>query len=410
MAALWKYSHLFAAITAFICISSCTGEDELALQARLTPCELIRYFGYPCEISYVNTEDGYILEIDRVRNGINGSTPGAGNTTRRYPVLFLTAFLAASDMWFLNYPGQTPGFLFADAGFDVWALNARDAEPYSSHKTLSKKDPAYWRWSFEEIGRYDVAAAIDHVLNATGAEKLTLMTLSQGVAVSVILLSLRPEYNDKVDLLVAYGPVANLSNAGFPFSVLLPIVPELLLILDPFSRGGYVKVPEGLQGALTAVCPIINGQVCSLAITLTFFSSPYQLNETRIPMYVGHFPVGTSYQSIRHYYQIYRARNFIRYDHGRIENRRRYGQDTPPPYPVEKLNVPVAVFSSDGDTVADKRDVELLVARLGDNVVFRSVVPEKTLRHFDFAVGYRANEILHNIAIGLVRDHATQST
>ncbi|KAH9368016.1 hypothetical protein HPB48_021681 [Haemaphysalis longicornis] len=86
-----------------------------------------------------------------------------------------------------------------------------------------------------------------------------------------------------------------------------------------------------------------------------------------------------------------------------------HAKNTPPPYPVERVAVPVAVFSSDGDTVADKRDVELLVARLGDNVVFRSVVPEKTLRHFDFAVGYRANEILHNIAIGLVRDHATQS-
>ncbi|KAH9380707.1 hypothetical protein HPB48_001519 [Haemaphysalis longicornis] len=65
--------------------------------------------GYPCEISYVNTEDGYILEMDRVPHGLNGTTPAAGNTTRRYPVLFLPAFAGASDMWFLNYPTESPG-------------------------------------------------------------------------------------------------------------------------------------------------------------------------------------------------------------------------------------------------------------------------------------------------------------
>ncbi|XP_077529164.1 lysosomal acid lipase/cholesteryl ester hydrolase-like [Haemaphysalis longicornis] len=410
MAALFKYSPLLAIISALVGTSPCTGEDELSLQARLTPCELIKYMGYPCEISYANTEDGYILEMDRVPNGLNGTTPGAGNTTSRYPVLFLPAFSTASDNWFLNYPSQTPGFLFADAGFDVWSMNSRESEPYASHKTLSKKDREYWRWSFDEIGRYDVAAAIDHVLNATGAEKLTLVGVSQGVTISLVLLSTRPEYNDKIDLFVAYGPVANVSHTGFPFSLALPVIPAILLVLDPLSLGGYLKMPVGLQRAITAVCRIISGEVCSLSITLTVLSSPRQLNETRLPMYAGHFPIGTSYQNLRHYNQMYRSRNFQMYDHGRIENRRRYGQSTPPPYPVERVTAPVAVFSSEGDTVAHPRDVELLVASLGDSVVFRSVVPEKTLRHFDFANGYRTKEFLHNVAIDLIRQYATQST
>ncbi|KAH9380717.1 hypothetical protein HPB48_001509 [Haemaphysalis longicornis] len=75
----------------------------------LLQCELIRFFGYPCEISYATTEDGYVLEMDRVRHGLNERTGGNQNKTRRYPVLFLPAFAAASDMWFLNYPSQSPG-------------------------------------------------------------------------------------------------------------------------------------------------------------------------------------------------------------------------------------------------------------------------------------------------------------
>lgn len=375
----------------------------------INKCELIRFFGYPCEISYATTEDGYVLEMDRVRHGLNERTGGNQNTTRRYPVLFLPAFAAASDMWFLNYPSQSPGFLFADAGFDVWSMNSRESVPYSSHKTLSKKNRRYCRWSFDEIGRYDVAAAIDHVLKSTGAPKLSLMALSQGGTISLVLLSTRPEYNDKVDLFVAYAPVSNLSHTGPPLNLVLPVLPAVLSLLDPFSIGGYIALPGGLQRVLTPLCKLTKGKICSLSLTLTMFSSPLQLNKTRVPMYVGHYPKGTSYQNGRHYYQVYRAKEFVMYDHGRVGNRHRYGQSTPPPYPVERITARVAGFYSEGDQLAVARDEEDLIARLGDAVVFHRKVPQKTFRHMDFSLGYRANDFLHNVAIDLVRKYATRS-
>ncbi|XP_075531581.1 lipase member M-like [Dermacentor variabilis] len=201
MAAIPRLASILAAFFVLASTSTCsTAEDELALQARMTPCELIRYFDYPCEISYVTTDDGYVLEVDRVPRGRQGNAAAAEeqNGTRRHPVLFVTAFAGASDIWFFNFPSQTPGFLFADAGFDVWSMNSRETERYSNHTTLSKNDPEYWKFSFDEIGRYDIAAGVDHVLNATGAERLTLVSLSQGVTSTLVLLSTRPEYNDKV--------------------------------------------------------------------------------------------------------------------------------------------------------------------------------------------------------------------
>ncbi|KAK8761097.1 hypothetical protein V5799_027636 [Amblyomma americanum] len=95
------------------------------------------------------------------------------------------------------------------------------------------------------------------------------------------------------------------------------------------------------------------------------------------------------------------------YDHGLVENVKRYGQISPPPYPLERIRLPVALFSSLGDTVADKKDVEDLVARLGSNVVLHHMVSQENFRHLDFATGYRANEILHDIAIETIRKYST---
>ncbi|KAH7939652.1 hypothetical protein HPB52_015546 [Rhipicephalus sanguineus] len=355
-------------------------EDDLTLQARLSPCELIKYQGYPCEISYATTDDGYVLEVDHVPHGREGSPYSAyDQVTPRFPVLFLPAFTSASDMWFLNPPSLSPGkcFLLVDRGFDVWSMNSREAKPYSNHTTVSQKEPKYWRWSFDEIGRYDVAACVDHVLKATGAPKLTIVALSQGAAITMVFLSTRPEYNDK-------------------------------LALDPLSRGAYVGAGNVAQRVFSRLCEVATGRLCSAVVTVTLLSSPLQLNKTRMPMYVGHWPRGTSAQNMRHYHQMYKAKNFVMYDHGVMENRRRYGQMTPPAYPLENIKTPIAVFSSEGDLIADTQDVADLLTRLGSNVILHRVVPEKKFGHLDFAIGHNANGFLHNIAMDVIQQHATQ--
>ncbi|KAH6929042.1 hypothetical protein HPB50_022517 [Hyalomma asiaticum] len=172
MVARLRFETLVFAFTALTSRSIILAEDELALLASFTPCELVRYYGYPCELSYATTDDGYVLEVERIRHGREPcASPGRAQKgrRRRHPVLFLPSFLAASDMWFLNYPWQSPG----------------------------KLRVCFVVVSFDEIGRHDLAAVIDHVLKASGASKVTLLSLSQGVAIALVLLSTRPEYNDK---------------------------------------------------------------------------------------------------------------------------------------------------------------------------------------------------------------------
>ncbi|XP_070383452.1 lipase lipl-1-like [Dermacentor albipictus] len=104
----------------------------------------------------------------------------------------------------------------------------------------------------------------------------------------------------------------------------MPIISPVLLAFDPLSKGGYLG-----SRLVSKMCHFVTNRLCPRLMTLTHLSSPLQLNKTRVPVYVGHWPRGTSLQNMRHYHQVYKAKNFIMYNHGVLENRRRYGQMAP---------------------------------------------------------------------------------
>ncbi|XP_077553270.1 lipase 1-like [Haemaphysalis longicornis] len=186
-------------------------------------------FGHPVEIHKVTTEDGYILELDRMQGMGAASKRGAYT-----PVLLVHGIFNNAGCWVVNFPSQSPGFLLADAGFDVWLLNTRGAPQSNFHKTLTRDDPKFWEWSFDEIGRYDLAATVDHILNVTKFYRLGLLAFSQGFTSSLVFLSMRPEYNNKVNILVGYGAVGNMTHFTSPIRVLAPFVEA-------------IKVPETLR-------------------------------------------------------------------------------------------------------------------------------------------------------------------
>lgn len=384
--------------------------SDVEQQAKMTTCELIKYFGFSCETTEATTDDGYILEVDRVgRLAKDDSTTSSENGTFRNPIILVPGILDESGVWFVNYPSQSPGFLLAERGYDLWAMNTREIAFRSHHKTLSQNDDRYWQWSFDELGRYDIAAVIDLVLNVTGASKVTLLAYSQGMTASLTLLSTKLEYNDKVDLLVAYGPVANITHIGFPIRELIAISGPLFLLLDPLGDSGYLYLPEAPRALTQLVCGVLQGQPCSLLLSITLFSSPEELNKTRLPVILSHYLIGTSYQNLRHFVQMNREKDFLMYNYGASENKDRYGQETPPAYDVDRITVPIALFSSEGDTIADPKDVSLLAERLGSRLLFNHVVPPKDFRHLDFAFGYQATDFLHKIMIETIEKYAGTS-
>ncbi|KAH7933657.1 hypothetical protein HPB49_015085 [Dermacentor silvarum] len=97
------------------------------------------------------------------------------------------------------------------------------------------------------------------------------------------------------------------------------------------------------------------------------------------------------------------------YNYGTSENKDRYGQEDPPAYDVDRITVPKVLFSSEGDTIADPKDVSLLAERLGSRLIFNHVVAPKDFRHLDFAYGYQATDFLHKMMIDTIEKYAGMS-
>ena len=54
------------------------------------------------------------------------------------------------------------------------------------------------QFSWNEMGKFDAPAMIDHILNVTGHDKLYYIGFSMGNTIFFTMMHHRPEYNEKV--------------------------------------------------------------------------------------------------------------------------------------------------------------------------------------------------------------------
>lgn len=66
--------------------------------------------------------------------------------------------------------------------------------------------------SWHEMGTMDLPAVIDYVLQTTGENKLHYIGHSMGSSAGLVLLSVKPEYNQKLHSLIGLAPVAFFSK------------------------------------------------------------------------------------------------------------------------------------------------------------------------------------------------------
>ncbi|XP_077509467.1 gastric triacylglycerol lipase-like isoform X2 [Amblyomma americanum] len=350
--------------------------------------------GYPVEEYDVETSDGFVLSVQRLPSGRKGPPKKAPHGRDKKTVFLLHYLLGSSADWVMNYPDQSLPYILADAGYDVWLGNVR-GNTYSRHVRYRRDQKEFWEFCFDEMISYDLPAMLDFVLNKTGQEKLFFVGTSQGAMILFGLLADKPEYNEKIELFTAMGPVTTVTHMRSPIRYLAPFVENAGAVFALF--GEYDFLPSN------ALMKLIAGTLCSfeesrgLCENVMFFicgpEGP-QLNKTRLPVLVSHTPAGTSVRNMAHYAQLVLSERFQKFDFGTTRNQVLYGQDTPPEYNLSRVSAPVALYWSRSDWLADPQDVSQLRNRL-PRLVLDFQVQEPSFTHLDFTVGVGARRLVY---------------
>ncbi|XP_062540113.1 lipase 1-like [Armigeres subalbatus] len=358
--------------------------------------DLIQKYGYEMESHTVVTEDGYGLTMFRL-------LPKEPLESTKNPVLMVHGLLASPADFIIIGPNNSLAYLLADNGYDVWLANVRGTRFSKKHSSLSLHSKEYWSFSWHEIGYYDLPAMIEYVLNTTNAKKLHYIGFSQGATVYFAMATTRPEYNDKISLMVALSPPIFVRRVRSPIMTLLANTLKELLKMNNSSSDFECFPHSPLYRLLTqSICAEDNPtNFCSKFISLIVGPDPDAYNQTVMTAYVGHTPAGASFNQIIHYAQIARSGSFHQFDYGRKLNLLKYGSKKPPAYNLELATAPVLMYYGLNDWLVHPRSV-LELAKVLPRVVAAEQVADKQFNHIDFILAKNVRSLLYDQAIQMI--------
>ncbi|XP_057983558.1 triacylglycerol lipase 2-like [Malania oleifera] len=372
------------------------GEDLLLAAApagRGICATAVRVHGYKCQEFEVKTEDGYILSLQRIPEGLSGN--GGSGDKQKPPVLIQHGVLVDGMTWFLNSPDKSLPFILAENGFDVWIANARGTNQSKGHASLSSSDPEYWNWSWEELAAYDLPANLDFVFSQTG-QKSHYVGHSLGTLVALVALS-EGKLLDRMRSAALLSPIAYLSHMSTPLLVLAAksFVGE---ITEIFGHAEFNLKGQDATDFLKSLCQN-NGIDCyDLLTALT--GKNCCLNSSTVDLFLNYEPQATSTKNLVHLSQIYRYKEVAKYDYVNVlTNMEHYGSPRPPAYDLSNIPVDFPLFLSYGgrDTLSDVPDVQHLLDVLKSHDEDKySVQFIENYAHADFIMGISAKDIVYN--------------
>ncbi|RCN37564.1 hydrolase, alpha/beta domain protein, partial [Ancylostoma caninum] len=350
--------------------------------------QIIEHWGYPAEIYTVTTEDGYILELHRIPYGKNDTKP-----TSPRPVVFMQHGLeCSSSNWVTNLPDESAGFIFADAGFDVWLGNMRGNTYSTKHINLSPKHDKFWEWTWDEMAKYDLESMIDKALSVSGQQQLYYIGHSQGTLTMFSKLSMDSAFSDKIKTFFALAPVGSVKHIKGMLKFLADTFSlEFDAWFDLFGAGEFLPNNWVMKMVAESVCGGLKVEtaLCDNILFLIAGPESHQMNETRTPVYLSHTPAGTSSMNIMHWVQMVKKGTVAMYDYGTRENKKKYGQANPPEYDFTKIQKPTYLYCGDDDWLADPQDISgYLLPRISHTVVENVELTD--YNHLDFIWGLKA--------------------
>lgn len=370
--------------------------------AGLNISQYLAKYHYPLESHQVETEDGFFLTLHRIPHGRDQ----ANTTSKTKPAVLLVHGLTCSSMdWVYQGTNSSLALLLADEGYDVWLISTRGTTPSMRHKSLNSTEAAFWDFSFHEKGYYDLPVSVDYITNTTSLQKLTLIGHSEGTTESMVLLTTRPEYNDKVNLVVLLSPIGYMGDLTSPLIIIMVNYMEALKFMFrvfnihgmPYSpKIAEVGIPLCDDGSpYQEICASFLGLLCG-------YDFP-QLNKTMLTVLMSNTPAGFSVKQLVHYGQEIRSGHFRQYDYG-LANLIHYGRTEPPAYNVTKITAPTAAYYAKNDFFAAVTDVQKLIKQL-PNVVVDHLVENKLFNHLDFILAKDVKSLLFDDVIANVKKY-----
>lgn len=326
---------------------------------------------YPIETHFVETEDGYILQLFRIgRKGEIKS--GSTSEKKKHPVLFQHGLLDSSDGWLCNEEHLNLPLILANLGFDIWLSNSRGNKYSRNHRKLNPdEDYEFWAFSFEDMGYYDVPACIKYVLKInSNFSKIHYIGHSQGTCMMFAALSnpnLQTFFQDTVETFIALAPVARVGNIKSKLiSFAETVKPDILFSEEIFPANEGRAKEFGIW--VNKVFPKMSNYFLDL---ISDDNSYHVNNQKRMPVFLSHYPSGTSFKAIQHFSQNMKSRKFKRYDYGKEANSFIYRSKEAPEYNLKSIKgFKIALICGEEDKLSSTKDVEWLASELGDNIVY----------------------------------------
>uniref|UniRef100_A0A8C3M9N0 AB hydrolase-1 domain-containing protein n=1 Tax=Geospiza parvula TaxID=87175 RepID=A0A8C3M9N0_GEOPR len=245
------------------------------------------------------------------------------------------------------------------------------------HKTLKPCQKEFWQFSFNEMGKYDIPAELNFIMNKTGQKDVYYIGHSEGSTSGFIAFYMYPELAKRVKVFFALGPVTVCPHATSPLVKLIKL-PEPLLRLTSLIETHFLHSFILSQHWMSVFIK------CLLSL------------QSRVDMYVGHSPAGTSVHNMFHWRQVQLCTDIT---HSGLLP---VLQTAPPEYKIEEIKVPTAVWSGGQDTFADPTDMARLLPRI-TNLIYHEHFP--AWGHLDFIWGLDAAEKMYLKIIELLRKY-----
>ena len=166
-------------------------------------------------------------------------------------------------------------------------------------------------------------------------------------------MSLHPELNSKIRLMNPLAPAAYVSH--LKSKLFVPLIPHMEAIATFLSYLDHGEIDMNFPIVHKLISGFCEGESVTNALCVDVLfeiagDNPKELNQTMLPMILGHFPSTLAVKTIAHYGQSRKYGTFSHYRYDdEAENMKRYGTPQPPPYDLSKVKAPVAIWYGEND-------------------------------------------------------------